>query len=615
MKKILVAILALITGHVAVAQRAEMEKVNVNLKLLPSKPLPSEIVRYNYRVLNSTSLSLPSPEVLNGYFSLDGFQFSSASPDVTLLVYLDKYEEKFFTTPIKGISETKYAYGIKSSIGLRLAFLTGDSMYEFYHTSKLLKEDDSQYLNQNSLTFATEEAAAEAGKKDETLFRQAKEECMKKTLWSVQQYLKFTHAYPTMELTIPVWSMKAKSFDYSDMDEAQGKAIAALKNYSGNGLNEENKKLFQEAIVIWEKVLTEFNPNDKKGRVSPKNVGALYANLALTNNWILNDDQALKYLNLLSESRGSSWADMIGEIVHSDIKGREQDGKRKSNVLVINKTKSSYYVSPDFIVKGHSHRISALQKDDMFMNKKLPVERRYFEYADNGLLSRTYTESYNASNKTWEKRRDIHTIKYDHDQSIMYVYNEKSATQPMVIRKFKDGKLIYQRTRTSAGDSSVLKFYYNPAGQLERYVLNPHSKPVKTEAMYEYENGQLIRKQVSTDQGGQLKPLLKEEYKWVQGRLTEINSYRLTDPVYATTPAVSRYYYDSKGFLSKAAYTGYEETFSVDEWGNITDIHVRDDQGGSRKPTQIWEPGAGNALLYTTEFFDYRGPEYLPALY
>ena len=614
MKKILFVILAVIVSYTLQAQRAEMEKVDIKVKLFPSRPLPLGIKKYNYKVMNSTQLVLPSTETINGYLRLEGYEFSSTAPDVTLLVYLDKYDEKTSVVPVKGINETKYAYGIKSSVEVRLSFLTGDSRYEFYQTSKLLKDDDTRYTYQNSLTFTTEVAATEAGNKDETMFKQAKEECLTKSLFAIEQYLKQTHGYADVELTIPVWSMKAKSFDYSDMDEAQGKAISGLKSYSGNGLNDENKKMFQDAVVIWEKVLQEYNPDDKKARISQKNVGALYANLAIAHNWLMNDQEALKYVDLLSKSRGSSWADMIGDLVNSDIKGREQDAKRNNNTLAIEKTKSSYYVSPDFVVKGHSYRISAIQKNNSF-NKKLPDERRYFEYLENGLLSKTYTESYNAGTKSWGKRRDVHTIKYDHDLNVMYIYDDKS--KPLMIRKFKDGKLVYQKSRVDVNDSSVVKLYYNASGQLERYVTNSHLATPTGEVRYQYVNGQMIRKEIFTNQSGQLKPYLKEEYKWNGNKLDKTSRFLMGDTgKYSDSPLEIQYHYDGRGFLVGLDYVGHEtQTFTIDEVGNIIEIHSRADDGGSKSPTQIWERGTGNALLYTTEINDLSGPEKFPAVY
>jgi YD repeat-containing protein len=491
-----------------------------------------------------------------------------------------------------------------------------DTQYEFYQTSKPLTDDDTRYTYQSSLTFLTEAEAAEAGKKDETMFKQAKQECLNKSLFAIQQYLKETHAYPDIELTIPVWSMKAKSFDYADMDEAQGKAIAGLKSYSGSGLNDENKKMFQDAISIWEKGLQEYNPEDKKARINPKNVGGLYANLAIAHNWLMNDQEALKYVDLLSKSRGSSWAEMIGDMVNSGIKGREQNAKRNNNTLAIDKTKSPHYVSPDFLIKGHSHRISAIQKNN-FLNKKLPDERRYFEYQENGLLSKTYTESYNAGTKSWEKRRDVHTIKYDNDRSIMYTYDEKSPTIPLMIRKFKNGKLVYQKSRINLNDSTVVKFYYNASGQLERYVSNPHLATPTSEVRYQYANGQMTRKEVFTNKSDQLKPSLREEYSWNGNKLDKTSRFLMGDTgKYPDKPLEIQYHYDTRGYLTGLDYVGHEtQTFTVDEAGNILEINSRADDGGSKSPTNIWEPGTGNAFLYTTEVNDFTGPEKFPALY
>lgn len=618
-RRIILITLVIITSCTLYAQRAETEKVDTKIKLLPLRPLPIEVKKYNYKVINATQLALPLTEELQGYFVIPGFEFSSSDPDVTVLIYLDKYDEKFLTPPVRGINETKYAYGISSALTVRLSFLTGDKRFEFYQTSKLLKEDDTRYGYQSTYTYATEAAAIDAGKKDETMFKDAKQMCLSKTLSAVQRYLKETHGYSEIELTIPVWSMKAKSFDYSDMDEAQSKTILGLKGYSGVGLNDENKKLFQEAVTIWENVLKEYNPDDKKARINPKNVGVLFGNLALTNGWLKNDQEALKYIDLLSKSRGSGSVDMISEIVNPDIKGREQDAKRNNNALIIEKTKSAFYVSPDFEVKGHMYRINSLQKNN-FLNKHLPNERRIFEYQENGLLSKTYSESYNAGTKTWEKRRNVHTIMYDHDNSVMYVYGDKSSTVPILIRRFKDGKLVYQKSYSdvkNVNDSTVAKLFYNPSGQLERYVINPHFSTPDAEVKYQYANGQMIRKEIFTSKGGVLKVYSKIEYEWNSGKLMKENRFTMgNDEKYPEKPSVKQYHYDGRGFLVGLDYVGYEtETFTLDEAGNILEIHAHADDGGSKMPTQIWERGTGNALLYTMTVSSSTGPEEFPSLY
>lgn len=617
MKQIIVLLAALCISCTLLAQRAEMEKVDVKIKRLPARPLPSNIKKYNYRVFNSTPLPAAQTETLNGYLKLDGFQLSTTAPDVTLLVYLDKYDVKMSAGAVKGIDVDKFVYFIKSSLDIRLSFLTGDNRFEFYQTSKLLKEDDTRYTYQSSTTYTTEAAALEAAGKDESMLKRAGDECLNKTLFSIQKYLEQNHGYTNEELSIPVWSMKAKSFDYSDMDEAQSKAIEGLKSFSDNGLNDANKKLFQEAITIWDKVLVEYNPNDKKGRISIKNVGALYANLALTHNWLLNDQDALKYVDLLSNSRGSSWADMIGDLVNSGIKGREQDLKRNNNSLAIEQTKSSLYVSPDFVVKGHSHRIQAIQKNLTILKKKFPDERRFFEYSDNGLLSKTYTETFNPTTKVWEKRRDVHTIKYDHDASVMYTFDDKYPTKPLAVRKFKDGKLISQKLRVGANDSSVVKLYYNASGQLERYAINPHYVTPGPEVRYQYANGQRISKEIFLSKGPGFKPDVKDQYKWNGKALLSTSRYKVNDAgTYDDEPLVIEYRRDGNGFIVQRAFVGWgSDTYTLDDAGNITQIVMHDDQGGSKSPEYVWEVGSGNAQLYTLEITPTEGPEEFPSVY
>jgi hypothetical protein len=596
------------------AQRAEMERVKIRLKSLPSMPLEQEVKTYNYRIFNTTSLTLPSPETINGYLRMEGFEFASTSPDVILLVNLDGYEEKFSVATIKDISTPKYVYRISAKIDVQLRFLSGDSRFEYYQTSRLLTEDDTRYSYQSTQTYATEMEASDAGKKDEFMYKEAKVQTLNKVLFSIQQYLKRYHTYPVEDAGIPVYSIKAKSFDYSDMDIAQEKAIAALKLFSENGLTTESRALFNEVVLLWEKSLTEFNETDKKARINPKNVGTLYANLALTYCWLDNNQKANEYLDKLKKSRSASAAGFIGEIVNPYIAGREADVKRKNGTLAIAKTKSALYVSSDFLMNKHSHRIVAIQKNN-FLNKKLPDQRRHFEYSESGLLIKVSTEFYNAGTKLWERPKEIHSIQYDHDRSIMYTFDAKSTTIPLTVKRFQNGKLVYQKSRVGDNDSTVLKFFYLPNGLLDRYVVNAHNKSQNSEVRYSYTNEVMTKKEVFESKDGNLISRFKDEFIWADKKLIKIKSYGSSENgTYGTEPLEEIFNYNTNGFLVGKSSRYELETFGIDEFGNITEINAKRDDG-SETWYYVWEKGAGNSSQYHNVLSDRLGPEKFPALY
>lgn len=71
-----------------------------------------------------------------------------------------------------------------------------------------------------------------------------------------------------MPETFEVFSAKGKSFDYTALDEAMDKAMAAYESIGKNGFNKNDLDVLWAAVAVWEKELNELFTEDSKARIS-----------------------------------------------------------------------------------------------------------------------------------------------------------------------------------------------------------------------------------------------------------------------------------------------------------------------------------------------------------
>jgi len=92
-----------------------------------------------------------------------------------------------------------------------------------------------------------------------------------------------------------VYGAKGKAFDYTDIEGAFEKAMAAYKSIKKNGLNTADINKLKEAIVVWEKELETADLENKKARISPEIAKGLHENCARAYAYMFEFDKAKEH--------------------------------------------------------------------------------------------------------------------------------------------------------------------------------------------------------------------------------------------------------------------------------------------------------------------------------
>lgn len=102
-----------------------------------------------------------------------------------------------------------------------------------------------------------------------------------------------------------VFSAKGKAYDYTDLDNALDKALAAYASIEKNGLNKSDLDRLTEAIAIWEKELETLDTEDKKARITSDIGKGLHENCARAYLYLYEFDKALIHARKFMELYGN----------------------------------------------------------------------------------------------------------------------------------------------------------------------------------------------------------------------------------------------------------------------------------------------------------------------
>jgi hypothetical protein len=91
-----------------------------------------------------------------------------------------------------------------------------------------------------------------------------------------------------------VYTAKGKD-DYTDLDNAQEKAISAYESIQKNGVNDKDFASLKEAIAVWEKELESLDAEDKKARINEKIAKGLHENCVYAYLYMFDFDNAKKH--------------------------------------------------------------------------------------------------------------------------------------------------------------------------------------------------------------------------------------------------------------------------------------------------------------------------------
>ena len=256
---------------------------------LPNKPnyyKPTEPRYYEPDLSNSIVFN---PEVLaSTYLKLDGFEQNTSSENVVkgdVIFYNFEYTE-----PEQKVEE-KSVYNTKTK--------TTDKVKTYYYITST-KRPTSLKLQYNDKTLydgifeSTGEFKSLRTDSRPSIINIEKKS-IEDILLDINEFVNNKYGFSKISRTIDVRYVKNKSGDYDDLEEAKDFAIAGFKNFNGLTANEDLAK----AIEIWEIVMEESNPEDRKARIDKKVTKAVLLNLTEAYLYTGKIDKVTNYIEKL----------------------------------------------------------------------------------------------------------------------------------------------------------------------------------------------------------------------------------------------------------------------------------------------------------------------------
>ena len=268
--------------------KKELEEYNRKTRL--EKIIDKELLEENKPVFTPPPYpeleKLPHPPnyeyLTSKYLSLDGYEKGNYSP-VFITVELKECDIQETTSKTKTTGEgekqktvTTYYTKYKQPVKLTIESVVNGILYddilpisvEYYthsSSSKQSKEEIKDFAVNDLLAYTSKYINSNYGKSKKSLN------------------------------TSVVLITKYKKYKYSEFEDALFYALSGYKNVHLNP--EKSISSFTKAITIWEKVLHEYDPNNKKARVNREVAWYTMLNIAEAYLWMNNFDKADEYFS------------------------------------------------------------------------------------------------------------------------------------------------------------------------------------------------------------------------------------------------------------------------------------------------------------------------------
>jgi len=311
MKRTLIIFIAVFIAVFSYAQKVKKRHlVTVFYDHLPSHPLDPDIKTYKGMV-NQTSTKVKVPEFqISQYLAIKGFEEAESINDADIIIEFTlsgvqtsadiKTKEVEKTVDDKTVKKTYYFYYIVSKPYANFSVKTKDGK-----TLKTQRFDGNKWKYETSSDlFETKSEAAKAfNSKKDALLSNNDNTAVEKILKHINSFLNDNYGYYRAVDYVSIYTGKGKKHDYSDLDELADKYKSALGKFDGTDVTDSFIKTSNECIAGWKNAIAEYDPNNKKAKISKKNIAYLYRNISTAYLYMNDFDNAIKTIQEL-ESLG-----------------------------------------------------------------------------------------------------------------------------------------------------------------------------------------------------------------------------------------------------------------------------------------------------------------------
>ena len=302
MKKTILLILAIGMLLPVLAQKHKLKNVGITYMHYPSKPLSMDIKTYAVNVTNTSTRIKIGGDRERQYFQLEGFE--KVTPDkADIMLNFELYGvqtnaevlTKEETTKVDGkdVKKTYYYHEVVSTASSKFSIVdkAGTVIY-----TQLMQGKDYENRSQSSYFNTKAEAEADYNKNKDGIVNSSDNATITKIMSAIKDYINNNYGYYKVSSSVTIATGKGKDSDYADADLLVTRFEEAANLYNA-GKQDEYNKIAAECIAGWEKILEEYDPNNKKARISKKNADAFYYNISSAYLYMNEFDKAIEYIN------------------------------------------------------------------------------------------------------------------------------------------------------------------------------------------------------------------------------------------------------------------------------------------------------------------------------
>ncbi len=472
-----------------IAQKVKNRSVEFRYYHLPSDPLRGNVSKYAVIVNNTSTKVKIGNDRIKHYLNLQGFgkvapssagvilEFSvygvQANVDVRTKEVTEKIDDK-------DVKKTKYYYHLSSKTSSKFVL-----KYKSGHIIKSMNFDGDNYLysEESGLYDTKAEVQKVFNTKKVVLEKNADDSGLQLVLDEVKKYIDNHYSYYYIKKYESIATGKGKKHDYTDLDEAIEVYKEAAAEFGVKGVSEGFIKKSNECIEVWKSAISEYDANDKKARISKKNIDRFYWNVAVAYFYMNEFDKAVQTLNE---------AMTIGKSTASEKYFINQIDDRKSRFNKNEKRELETNSQVNNISAiGLGNKAAAVVLKGINPNFRVKKVTKKYHSGINDYIETTYF--YYEGNRLKYKIKDSKS----RVDSIAYSYNPRYINEkPFYYVKSKPKKWINDEKhgitydilnglitkRTKRGEELMYK--YNEHGGLDALIR--HTKNYQDDLMYKY---------------------------------------------------------------------------------------------------------------------------------
>ena len=259
---------------------------------LPQKPVFRTPPAPQLENVNTNDVIIFNPETLaKTYIKLEGFGQGNDGLQVTI-----NFKGFEYVDPVAAVVDVE-----NFNPQTKEKFYTKQTQYvtKYRHPATLDLKVGSQVLKSGVFENTAEYQVKTTSSKPTRIYMER--EIVETILKDMNNYINDQYGYPRITRNVVLFYVKNKKGEYDDVEKAKDFAESGYKNYEKN--QTEAVKDIENAIAIWEKVITEVNYDDSKARIDEKVGTAILKNLIFSTIITNNFGKASTYLGEFKKLR------------------------------------------------------------------------------------------------------------------------------------------------------------------------------------------------------------------------------------------------------------------------------------------------------------------------